>query len=132
MRPTASAIAGSAGTTVADFDLARASKKLIITCERLIPTDEIRQDPTRTIIPFYCVDAVCEVPFGSFPGNMPYEYFSDETHLRQWLEAEKEMSSYQAFLQKYIYGVREFAEYIDLCGGTTRMQELRRQELLLD
>lgn len=120
------------GTTVADFDLARASKKLIITCERLIPTDDIRQDPTRTIIPFYCVDAVCEVPFGSFPGNMPYEYFSDETHLRQWLEAEKEMSSYQAFLQKYIYGVREFAEYIDLCGGTTRMQELRRQELLLD
>ena len=34
------------GTTVADLDLARASKRLIITCERLIPDDEIRRDPT--------------------------------------------------------------------------------------
>ena len=74
------------GTTVADLDLARAAKRLIITCERLIPNDEIRRDPTRTVIPFFCVDAVCEVPYGSYPGNMPYEYFSDEEHLRRWLD----------------------------------------------
>src|SRR5439155_14097356 len=37
------------GTTVADLELARASKRLIITCERLIPNDEIRGDPTRTV-----------------------------------------------------------------------------------
>src|SRR5262249_5605498 len=75
------------GTTVADFDLARAAKRLIVTCERLIPNEDVRADPTRTVIPFYCVDAVCEVPYGSYPGNMPYEYFSDEDHLRQWLAA---------------------------------------------
>src|SRR5262245_31941642 len=45
------------GTSVADIDVARAAKKLIITCERLIPAEEIRQDPTRTVIPFICVDA---------------------------------------------------------------------------
>src|SRR5262249_50512994 len=44
------------GTTVADLDLARASKKLIVTCERLISNHEIRSDPTRTVIPFFCVD----------------------------------------------------------------------------
>src|SRR5436190_14271883 len=65
------------GTTVADLDLARASKTLIVTCERLVPDEEIRRDPTQTVIPFWCADAVCEVPFGSYPGNMPYEYFSD-------------------------------------------------------
>lgn len=119
------------GTSVADFDLARAAKKLIITCERLIPTDDIRSDPTRTIIPFYCVDAVCEVPYGSYPGNMPYEYFSDETHLREWLAAEKDIPTYQAFLQKYIYGTSDFAEYLHLCGGLGRMQQLRQQEYLL-
>jgi len=119
------------GTTVADFDLARASKKLIITCERLIPNDEIRQDPSRTIIPFFCVDAVCEVPYGSYPGNMPYEYYSDEDHLRLWMSVEKDIERHQAFLEKYIYGVADFAEYIQLCGGMKRMQELRRQELML-
>ncbi len=119
------------GTTVADLDLARAAKKLIITCERLIPNDEIRHDPTQTVIPFFCVDAVCEVPYGSYPGNMPYEYFSDETHLRQWLEAEKDLETFRQFLETHLHGVATFAEYLQRCGGLERMQELRRQEFLL-
>jgi glutaconate CoA-transferase subunit A len=119
------------GTSVADFDLARAARKLIITCERLVPSEDIRRDPTLTAIPFFCVDAVCEVPYGSYPGNMPYEYFSDEAHLRQWMDVEKDLAKYQAFLDKYIYGVQDFADYLQLCGGLPRLQELRRQELLL-
>jgi glutaconate CoA-transferase subunit A len=62
---------------------------------------------------------------------MPYEYFSDETHLRQWLEVEKELDGFKVFLNKYIYGVKDFAEYLQLCGGLPRMQELRQQEFLL-
>src|SRR5262245_6193040 len=120
------------GTTVADIELARASKRLIITCERLIPHEEIRRDPSLTAIPFLCVDAVCEVPYGSYPGNMPYEYFSDEPHLRQWLEVEKDLNPFKKFLDDYIFGVRDFGEYLQKCGGLPRMQELRRQEFLLD
>jgi glutaconate CoA-transferase subunit A len=119
------------GTTVADLDLARAARKLIITCERLIPGDEIRRDPSRTVIPFFCVDAVCEVPFGSYPGNMPYEYFSDEAHLRSWLEAEKDLDEFRRFLDHYLFGVSSFAQYLERCGGIGRLQELRRQEFLL-
>jgi glutaconate CoA-transferase subunit A len=119
------------GTTVADLDLARAARKLIVTCERLIPVDEIRSDPSRTVIPFFCVDAVCEVPYGSYPGNMPYEYFSDEDHLRRWLAVEADVAAYRQFLDTYLYGVRDFAEYLHLCGGLPRLQELRRQEFLL-
>jgi glutaconate CoA-transferase subunit A len=120
------------GTTVADPDLARASKRVIITCERLIPSDEIRRDPTRTVIPFFCVDAVCEVPYGSYPGNMPYEYFSDEVHLRRWLEIEADPDAYRRFLDEHIYQVRDFTDYLNRCGGMPRLQQLRRQELLLD
>jgi glutaconate CoA-transferase subunit A len=119
------------GTSVADLDLARAAKRLIITCERLIPNDEIRSDPSRTVIPFYCVDAVCEVPYGSYPGNMPYEYFSDEEHLRKWLEVEKDPDVFKRFLEEYIYGVRDFTEYLERCGGLPRLQQLRHQEFLL-
>src|SRR5262245_30404086 len=120
------------GTTVADLELARASKRLIITCERLIPNDEIRRDPTRTVIPFLCVDAVCEVPYGSYPGNMPYEYFSDEEHLRRWLAVEKDLDAFRRFLDEHVYGVKDFAEYLQRCGGLPRLQELRRQEFLLN
>ena len=117
------------GTSVADPDLARAAKRVIITCERLISNDTIRDDPTATDIPFFCVDAVCEVPFGSYPGNMPYEYFSDEPHLRQWLDVERDHQQYLAFIDKYIHGVSDFSEYVELCGGQERLAELRELEL---
>jgi glutaconate CoA-transferase subunit A len=120
------------GTTVADLDLARAAKKLIITCERLIPHDDIRRDPSATAIPFYCVDAVCEAPYGSYPGNMPYEYFSDEEHLKQWLQVEEDQEQFQRFLARYIFEVKDFGEYLHICGGLERMRELRAQELLLN
>ena len=93
------------GTTVADLDLARAAKRLIITCERLIPARRDPPRPDRTVIPFFCVDAVCEVPYGSYPGNMPYEYFSDEEHLRTWLTVEKDLDAFKPFLDEYIFGV---------------------------
>ncbi|MCX7700821.1 MAG: CoA transferase subunit A [Gemmataceae bacterium] len=119
------------GTTVADLDLARAARRVIVTCERLIPHEEIRREPHLTSIPFFCVDAVCEVPFGSYPGNMPGEYFSDERHLKQWLEAEKTIEDHQKFLEHFIFSSRDFTEYLDKCGGLRRMQELRQQEWLL-
>jgi glutaconate CoA-transferase subunit A len=120
-----------AGTSVADTELARAAKRLIVTCERLVPHDEMRRDPHRTQVPFFCADAVCEVPFGSYPGNMPGEYFSDEDHLRLWLEAEKDPAAFGQFLEDHVYGVRDFAEYLELCGGPRRLQQLRQRELLL-
>jgi glutaconate CoA-transferase subunit A len=119
------------GTSVADFDLARAAKRLIITCERLVPHEVMRRDPHLTNIPFFCVDAVCEVPYGSYPGNMPGEYFSDEPHLKQWMAAEKDVDTFRRFLDEYIYGVKDFGEYLLKCGGLPRMQALRQREFLL-
>ena len=119
------------GTSVADVELARAAKRVIVTCERLVPHEEMRREPHRTQIPFLCVDAVCEVPFGSFPGNMPGEYFSDEDHLKLWLEAERDPAAFQQFLDDHIFAVKDFAEYLEICGGLRRMQALRQREMLL-
>jgi glutaconate CoA-transferase subunit A len=120
------------GISVADAELARASRRVIITTERLIDNGDIRAAPHSTLIPSFCVDAVCEVPCGSYPGNMPGEYFSDEEHLRQWMDAETDESSLRVFLQRYIYGVADFGAYLLLCGGTDRIRTLRARELLLE
>ncbi len=120
------------GTMIADWDLARAAKHLIITAERIVPNEHIRRQPDRTAIPYFLVDAVCEVPYGSYPGCMPYEYYSDEKHLREWLEAEEDDDLYRAFLDKYIYGVTDFAGYLDRCGGIERLRQLRAEEFCVD
>jgi len=120
------------GISVTDLELARASKRLIITTERLIPNEQIRSDPTATAIPFYLVDAVCEVPYGSYPGNMPYEYFSDEDHLRLWLRVERDPVLFKDFLDRYIYRTKDFSQYLELCGGIDRINQLRATENLID
>lgn len=116
------------GITVADWDLSRASKHVIVSAERIVSTDEIRSDPNATAIPAFCVDAVCHVPYGSYPGNMAGEYFSDEVHLKAWLDAERDVEAYRAFLDQYLYGVDCFEAYLEICGGEERLAELRRLE----
>lgn len=120
------------GIMVADQDLARAAKRLIITTERLVPNDVIRQDPTKTVIPYYLVDAIIEVPFGCYPGNMAYEYFSDEEHLREWMKVDGDPDALAEFLDRHIYGVEDFNGYLDTIGGLGRLQELRTLENLVE
>ena len=119
------------GISVSDIDLAQASKKVIITAERLVPTDVFRSDPTRCAIPYYLVDAVIEVPFGSYPGNMPYEYFSDEDHLKEWLRAEQDPVEFERFLARNIYDCTDFNQYLQLNGGLEKLGKLRAIEHLI-
>ncbi len=97
-------------------EMARASKRLIVSAEELIETDDIRCCPDATCIPYYLVDAVVHAPFGSFPGEMPYVYARDEEMLREWVECSKTVEGSQTYLNKYVYGVKNHAEYLELIG----------------
>jgi len=116
------------GIVVTDDDLALASKRVIITCEELVPTEYFRNNPEKTIIPWIAVDAVIEVKNGSYPGNMCGHYFSDEDHLKEWLVAEKTPETLEAHLDKYIYSCKDFNEYVEKCGGEAKLEELRKLE----
>lgn len=118
------------GISIADDDIARAAKRLIITCERIVPTEKFRDNPNMVSIPYFCVDAVCEIPYGSYPGNMAYEYFSDEEHLKEWLTVEENPEEFKKFLDRNIYNVKDFSEYLELQGGAKKMKALRDKEYL--
>jgi acyl CoA:acetate/3-ketoacid CoA transferase alpha subunit len=118
------------GVSIMDCDLARATRRLVITTEEVVDDDVIRSEPSRTLIPFYCVDAVVEVPYGSHPGNMPLLYYSDEEHMAQWLKASRTKEGTEQYFQKYVYGVKDFGQYLELVGGRKKMERLRNIELL--
>lgn len=97
-------------------EMARASKTLIISTETIIDTEDIRREPDRTMIPYYLVDAVVEAPFGSHPGEMAYVYERDEEQIRAWVEASKEEAATRAYLDKYVFGVKDHQAYLELVG----------------
>jgi acyl CoA:acetate/3-ketoacid CoA transferase alpha subunit len=97
-------------------EMARAAKRLIISAEDIVPTEEIRKTPDRTLIPYYLVDAVIHAPFGSYPGEMAYAYGRDEPAIREWVEASRTAAGGQAYLDKYVYNLPDHAAYLDLVG----------------
>jgi glutaconate CoA-transferase subunit A len=105
------------------FEMSRAAKRLIISAEEIVPTEEIRKYPDRTIIPYFLVDAVVHAPFGSHPGEMVYDYVRDEPGIREWVEASKTSEGAQAYLDKYVFGVESHAEYMELIGQQ-RLEQL--------
>jgi acyl CoA:acetate/3-ketoacid CoA transferase alpha subunit len=98
------------------FELARASRRLIISAEEIIPPEEIRKYPEKTLIPWYLVDAVVEAPFGSHPGEMPFYYWRDEEHLSWYVQASKSEETTQEYLEKWIWGCKSHDDYLDRVG----------------
>ncbi len=115
------------GITGFAHEMARASKRLIISAEEIVDTEEIRRNPDRTIIPYYLVDAVVHAPFGSHPGEMNGLYERDEEHIRGYFTESKDPEKVEAYLDKWIYGVKNHEEYLDLVGRE-RLESFRIKE----
>ncbi len=109
------------------FEMSRACKRLIISAEEIVDSEEIRRHPDRTIIPYYLVDGVVHAPYGSHPGEMVYCYARDERQLREWAEGSKTEEGTLVYLNKYIHGVANQQEYLELVGQE-RLEQLRAEE----
>jgi 3-oxoacid CoA-transferase subunit A/glutaconate CoA-transferase subunit A len=115
---------------VEDFELSRCARRLILTTEKIVDSEIIRREPWRTCIPFLVVDAVVKSPYGSHPCEMPGMYYYDEDHIAEWLNLSKTPEGVNEYLQKYVFSVDSFEDYLKLCGGIKRMRYLKRREFL--
>ena len=111
------------GTGISHQEAAMASKKVIISTEEIIETDEIRRDPARTTIPYYVVDAVVHTPFGAYPGEMQGRYASDVPHVIEVI-ASTLRGLIPQYLDKWVYGVSSHQEMLDKLVGSHRLKEI--------
>jgi 3-oxoacid CoA-transferase subunit A/glutaconate CoA-transferase subunit A len=118
------------GIAVEDFELSRAARRLIVTTEQIVDDDVIRESPQDTIIPYYLVDAVIEVPYGAHPTLMPGHYYFDEQHIGEWLKLSKTEEGTAEYFDRYVHDVDDFGTYLDLVGGEEQLEYLRQVEHL--
>lgn len=101
-------------------EIALASEKSIVTCERIIDNYEIRKYPNRTNIPYFAVDAVVKTSFGAYPGNAYGIHYLDIKHIRMFRGAcekfrvEGDRKLLEDYFDKYIFGVEDFDGFMDL------------------
>ena len=104
------------GLTFADVEQARASKRLIVTCEEIVSETILREEPGKNQIPFFCVDAVVHQPHGAYPTACYLYYDYDPVYLNHYKEAAQEDSAYRQYLEHYVYGVKNHQGLLNLIG----------------
>jgi glutaconate CoA-transferase, subunit A len=107
------------GTDATCGEIAMASAHTIVTCEQLVSHELIVSNPKDVLIPFPAVDAVIQVPFGSYPGACRRHYYFNGDHIREFLSLISPMvkggssDGLKAWYDKHIFGVENFEDYIE-------------------
>ena len=97
-------------------EAAFASKRVILTAEEIVSEEVIRSDPNRTLIPGFIVDAVCHVPFAAHPSYTQGYYDRDNEFYLEWDKISSTPEAVQAYLDEWVYGVRDRQEYWQKLG----------------
>ena len=111
-----------------DSDIARAAATVLITAEEIVPEEEIRLHPDRTVIPGFAVDALVHVPYGSYPHECYGLYDAEPDHFSTYVDGINQhgAASVQAYLDRYVYGPATHAAYLDLFGEAALADARRR------
>ncbi len=98
-------------------EAAFAAKHVILTAEEIVDEEVIRSDPNRTLIPGFIVDAVCHVPYAAHPSYTQGYYDRDNAFYLEWDQISKTREGVQSYLDEWVFGVRDRAEYWEKLGS---------------
>ena len=93
-------------------EAAFAAKRVIAVVEEIVPTETIRADPNRTIVPGLIVSAVVHEPFGAHPSYVQGAYDRDNAFYREWDAISREAAATDEWLREWVYGVPDRTAYI--------------------
>jgi glutaconate CoA-transferase subunit A len=100
-------------------EAAFAAEHVIVVVEEMVGEEVIRADPNRTLIPGLVVDAVVHEPYGAHPSYVQGYYDRDNQFYLGWDEISRDEAATQKWLEEWVLGVRDRAEYVEKMGPET-------------
>jgi hypothetical protein len=102
-----------------DLMMARSARRVVVTAEEIADDElSLRDAVDGTFLPAIDVDIVTPAPLGAHPCGFGALYECDDAHVRAYLEAAKDPETFRAYLEQYVYGVRDQQEYLERVGET--------------
>ncbi len=135
LRPDIALVHGAAadrcGNTIITYPLGAdvfgawgAKQGVIVSAEKIVPTEYIRRHSHLVRIPSYMVKAVCEVPYGAHPAGMPNcglpefeHYFEDYDFLTESREASRDERKFSEWIKYWILDCKDYNEYLAKLGS---------------
>ncbi len=112
------------GLPMADVDQAKAAKRLIVTCEELVSSHEMKLKPDTNQIPHFCVDAVVHLPGGAYPTACYNHYDYDPFFLKEYKKFASDEALYTNYLKDYVHGVKNHEARLEM-AGEERMEAIK-------
>jgi glutaconate CoA-transferase subunit A len=108
-------------------EAAFAARRVIVVAEEIVDEAVIRSDPNRTIIPAFIVDAVVHEPWGAHPSYAQGYYDRDNAFYVEWEEISRDHARVQSYLDEYVHGVRDRADYLARLPGLAEKLDADRR-----
>ena len=105
------------GSPFFDVMLAQASRRVVVSVDRIVSTETIRRANHLTKLPSALVDAVVHVPFGAHPTASHGLYEADDAQLRGYVRASAKTEDFAGWVERYVQAPASQAEYLDRVGG---------------
>ena len=100
-------------------EVAFAAKRVVVVVEEIVDEAVVRADPNRTLIPDMVVDAVVHEPYGAHPSYVQGYYDRDNDLYLRWDQISRAPEDTKAWLDEWVYGVADRAEYVERMGAQT-------------
>ncbi len=107
-----------AGAVWLDDDMAKTAKNTIITCEKLVEIEDIRNLPGKAQLPMQTTNAVVKIPFGAHPTSCYPTYTYDSHHIQKYLKA-----NFNDYKEKFIE-LKTHAQYLENTGGAQTILDI--------
>ena len=104
---------GPTGVTAA---AGKASRAVIVVCEELVEPAVVRDDPNRTLVPGFRVDAVVHLPWGAHPSPVQGQYNRDHAIYADYHRRTASAEGARAWLDEWVRDVPDHAGYLAKLG----------------
>jgi glutaconate CoA-transferase subunit A len=122
------------GTGFGDRAMFRAADVTIVQVERIVTSEHIRLEPTRTV--YNRIEAIVRAPFGCHPFGSPGNYREDGDYLRAYVDvvrkarAANDRAAVTAWIDENIRESGDHLEYLERLGVRALVDMLESEEVV--
>ncbi len=110
-------------------EAAYAARRVILTCEEIVPEAVIRSDPNRTAIPGFLVTTVVDERGGALPSSVQGYWRRDAEEFLSYHRVSRTVEGFQQWLAESVLGVPDRGAYLARLGAALDRLAVREERL---